>query len=84
MALSIKNQEANRLARELAALTGESLTETIVLSLRERLERQRASQDNRPLVARLMEIGQQCARLPVLDARPADEILGYNENGLPS
>ncbi|MCB9530155.1 MAG: type II toxin-antitoxin system VapB family antitoxin, partial [Myxococcales bacterium] len=39
MALSIKNDEADRLARELAALTGESLTEAVVVSLRERLAR---------------------------------------------
>ncbi len=84
MALSIKNDEADRLARELAELTGESLTETVVLSLRERLERKRAAKDNRPLAERLMEIGRRCARRPRLDTRTPDEILGYDENGLPT
>lgn len=40
MALSIKHPEADRLARELAAHTGESLTEAVVQSLRERLLRE--------------------------------------------
>jgi antitoxin VapB len=84
MALSIKNEEADKLARELAALTGESLTEAVVLSLRERLERKRAHQDNRPLAERLMEIGRHYSSLPILDDRTPDEILGYDENGLPT
>jgi antitoxin VapB len=84
MALSIKNDEADRLVRELAHLTGESLTEAVIISLRERLERKRAETDNRPLAERLMEIGRRCAALPVLDDRSADEILGYDENGLPT
>ena len=84
MALSIKNDEADRLARELADLTGESLTEAVVRSLRERLERQRAVKDNRPLAERLMEIGRRCTSLPVLDGRTPDQILGYDENGLPT
>lgn len=84
MALSIKNDEADKLARELADLTGESLTEAVVLSLRERLARKRAQRDNRPLAERLMEIGRQCASLPLLDDRAPDEILGYDECGLPT
>lgn len=84
MALSIKNSEADALARELAALTGESLTEAIVSSLRERLERRRAQQDNRPLTARLMAVGRRCAGRPVQDPRSPDDILGYDEHGVPS
>ena len=84
MALSIKNDEADRLARDLTTLTGETLTEAVVVSLRERLERKRAQKDNRPLADRLMEIGRRCASLPVLDDRTPNEILGYDENGLPS
>lgn len=84
MALSIKNPEADRLARELTDLTGESLTEAVIISLRERLERKRAQKDNRPMAERLMEIGRRCASLPVLDGRTPDEIIGYDENGLPT
>jgi antitoxin VapB len=42
MALSIKTEEADRLARRLSKLTGESLTEAVTTALRERLERERA------------------------------------------
>ena len=42
MALSIKTKEADALARELVAATDESLTETVTVALRERLERIRA------------------------------------------
>lgn len=84
MAPSIEDDEADRLARELAELTGESLTEAVVLSLGERLERKRAAGDHRPLAERLMEIGRDCARLPRVDDRAADEVLGYDPHGLPT
>lgn len=84
MPLSIKHDEADRLARELARLTGESLTEAVVVSLRERLERKRAQQDATPLHERLMTIGRRCAALPVLDDRSAEEIVGYDEHGVPT
>ena len=45
MALSIKTKEADQLARELAAITGESMTKAVTVALRERLERQRALSD---------------------------------------
>ncbi|MCK6530049.1 type II toxin-antitoxin system VapB family antitoxin [Myxococcota bacterium] len=84
MALSIQNDEVERRARELAELTGESLTEAVVLSLRERQERKRAAGDNRPLVERLMEIGRECARPPRVDDRAADDIVGHDPHGLPT
>lgn len=80
--LNIKNGEADRLARELAARTGETLTEAVLNALRERLARFAAPQ---PLSLReeLRRIRRRCSELPVLDDRPADEILGYDERGLP-
>ena len=84
VALSIKNEEADALARELADLTGESLTQAVVVSLRERLVRQRAAAGDLSLADRLMKIGQRCAALPLLDAREPAEILGYDEHGLPT
>jgi len=83
MALSIKDPEADRLARELAARTGETLTEAIVKSLRERIAREDARVRPTRLADALGEIGKRCASLPVLDDRAADEILGYDERGLP-
>ena len=83
MPFSIKNDEADHLARELAAATGESLTDAVTEALRERLERVKAARKRRQLADELDEIARRCAALPVLDPRPAEEILGYDEHGLP-
>jgi antitoxin VapB len=82
MALSIKSEEADRLARELAATTGETLTEAVEVALRERLERQHDV--NAGIAARLARLADDVARLPVLDPRSTREILGYDESGLPA
>jgi antitoxin VapB len=81
MALSIKNEEADELARELAALTGKSITEAIVMALKEQLHRTRSKESVGDAARRLME---EFAQYPVLDDRPADEILGYDQYGLPN
>lgn len=83
MALSIKHDEADRLARALAKATGETLTETVVNALRERLDRVRRPQRAKRLHAEIRAIQKRIARLPELDPRSADEILGYDANGLP-
>ena len=82
MALSLKDPEADRLAREVAARTGETLTAAVVVALRERLARL-SCRSRRPLRDELREIGQRCAQLPTLDDRPAAQILDYDERGLP-
>jgi antitoxin VapB len=82
VALSIKDPEADRLAREVAKATGETLTAAVVQSLRERLARVRRAR-GRPLREELLKIGRRCARLPVQDQRTEDEIVGYDEHGLP-
>lgn len=82
MALSVKNEEADRLARELAEVTGETLTEAVLVALRQRLERERR---RRPGIgARLARLAAEVAEYPVIDRRPADKILGYDARGLPS
>jgi len=83
MALSLKDPEADRLAREVAERTGETLTGAIVVALRERLARLKGRSRRRPLSEELREIGERCASRPTLDDRTDDEILGYDENGLP-
>jgi antitoxin VapB len=83
MALSIKNPEAERLARELAKRTGETLSDAVVNSLQERLQRVTGRRSPTALADQLDEIAKRCAGLPVLDARSEDEILGYDEKGLP-
>jgi antitoxin VapB len=84
MPLSIKDPEADRLARALARRTGETLTEAVISALRERLDRElRKEPSIESLVEDVMEIGHHCASLPLLDRRRADEILDYDQNGLP-
>lgn len=83
MALSVKDPEADRLAREVAARTGETLTQAVVVALRERLARLRGRARRRRLRDELREIAQRCAQLPTLDDRSDEEILGYDERGLP-
>ncbi len=83
MALSIKDPDADRLAREVAARTGETLTTAIVVALRERLARLRGRPRRRRLADDLREIGRRCAALADVDPRSPDEIVGYDDRGLP-
>jgi antitoxin VapB len=84
MAIHIQDPETDRLARELSAVTGETITQAVNVSLRERLrtvvpEQPRKSEEE--YMAAIEEIVQRLNKLPVLDARTEDEILGYNEQG---
>lgn len=81
MVLSIKDAESNALARQLAKETGESLTAVVAQALRERLERVRMQRGRRGAVERVL---QSAWALPRLDPRTPDEILGYDEHGLPT
>lgn len=84
VALNIRNAETERLASELARETGETKTEAVTKALRDRLARVRRDRAaRRSLAHELNEIGRRCATLPVLDDRTPDEILGYDERGLP-
>ncbi len=83
MALSIKNEKADRLARELAELTGEGLTEALIIALEERLRRERGRVYPVPLREELALIRERCSRLPVLDERRPDAIIGYDDDGIP-
>jgi antitoxin VapB len=86
VALSIRDPETDRLARELAELTGESMTGAIRTALEERLarEQRRRRADIERRRKAIAAIVDQFAQLPVLDDRSPDEILGYDENGLPT
>ena len=83
VAISLKDAETDRLAREVAALTGETLTDAIRKALAERLERERLRRAQpADLAARLREIGEHCASLPDLDPRSPEDIVNYDETGL--
>jgi antitoxin VapB len=83
MALNIRNAQAEQLAAEVARLAGETKTEAVTVALRERLARLQRRRGGRRLADEFDEIALHCSSLPVRDARPADEILGYDEHGLP-
>ena len=83
MAISIKSMETERLAREVAAKTGDSLTGAIQKSLEERLERLKRQRRNQALASQLDDILRRVDEHPDLNSRSADEIVGYDENGLP-
>lgn len=83
MAINIKNEETNRLAHELARLTGENLTAAITVAVQERLDRVQQKKDG-PLSDRLLKIGRECAahlKEPFLTINHGD--LLYDEKGLP-
>ena len=83
MAVIIKDREADRLIRQLADRTGESITDAVKKAVGERLERIPLSDSEiaarkRRLMTRLAEFD----KTPTADNRSADEIIGYNERGL--
>ena len=85
MSILSDQPEANRLVQELISYTGESIPEAVTRALRERLEREKKKRiPSQDLAEQILEIGRECASLTVLDPRSADEILGYNEQGLPN
>jgi len=83
MAFNIKDAEADQLVRELAKRTGETLTEAIVVSVRERLSRVRAA-PSPSLAEEIGRIAKRCGSRPVRDPRTSDAILGYDDAGLPN
>jgi antitoxin VapB len=83
-ALNIKDPDVHALAAELARRTGRSLTDSVKTALEESLRRRRSTQkDPRRIVARVMQIGRRASSRPVLDRRAPEEILGYDESGIP-
>jgi antitoxin VapB len=83
MALSIKNPLAEKLARKVAEESGDSITQAIIHSLEERLERLKGRRQTTGIEEEIMRISEHCRALPDLDDRSAEDILGYDERGLP-
>jgi antitoxin VapB len=81
MVLSIKSEEANDLARQLARETGESLTSAVTAALRERLAAVRRRKSSKDALNRIAQIAKSRT---VLDSRPHDEIVGYDAAGAPT
>jgi antitoxin VapB len=83
MALSIKDPETERLARNLARLTGENITTATKRAIEERLRRVGGQSRKAALLEDMAEIRRRWSAMPILDNRASDEILGYDEHGLP-
>ena len=84
MALNIKDPATDALARELSALTGESITEAIRISMSERVTRLRRQATVAQRAADLQRFIDRGRQRATLDHRAEEEILGYDENGLPA
>jgi antitoxin VapB len=83
MSLSIKNENTERLARKVADETGESITEAIQKSLEERWQRLKERKRGRVLASQIEDLLRRVDALPTLDSRSPDEIVGYDEHGMP-
>ena len=87
MALSIKNTEVELAAKELSRLMAKPITEVVLIGLQRELQRQRSLSIKRlhsNKFDRIMQIGKECASLPTVEHLTEDEILGYDEFGIPS
>ena len=87
MALSIDDPETDRLAQELSSLTGESIAELgpdRAQGAARADTRRGASEEKQRIVEGAMAIARRCSSKPLLDPRTPDEIIGYDENGLPT
>jgi len=86
MNLVIKSDEAERLATRLAQASGESVDQVVVEALREKAERELRDvpAGREGIAARLMALSAVSSAWPDRDTRSAEEILGYDENGLPT
>ena len=83
MALSIKDRETELLARRLAERTGETITVATKRALEERLRRTGSDARKAALLEDMEAMQRRLSALPVLDSRTPDEIIGYDENGVP-
>lgn len=90
MALNIKSPETEQVVRELAKRTGLSITQAIHEAATAKLRAIEADREarlaeltpvQREKLRKLQAISRRAARLPVLDTRTDDEILGYNDQG---
>ena len=84
MPLNIKDDDTHALAKRLASLTGESMAKAVKRAIQEKLAQVEKMQGGPPLADELDRIALYCAGLPRKDERSGDEIIGYDESGLPT
>ncbi len=84
MSMNIKSQEAHDLARELAKLTGETVTQAVTVAVRERLERLRDEAGAEERRRRMLELAHVMASRMTPEFRDLDiDDYLYDERGLP-
>jgi antitoxin VapB len=83
VALNIKHPEADRLARDLARRRRQGITEAVVHALRAELAREAQRVRAPGMAEELLTIGKRYTALPTYHGRSDDQILGYDEHGLP-
>ncbi len=86
MAFSIRNPEAEAMAREIVSLTGESLTAAVTHALNDRLNLLKCRQphDKEARLRAMREITERVTKLPTLSHATDNEIFGWDECGLPT
>ena len=84
MQLNIKDADTHALAKRLANLTGESMAKAVKRAIQEKLAQVEKMRGGTQLADELDRIALYCARLPRRDGRSSDEIIGYDESGLPA
>jgi antitoxin VapB len=83
MAISIRNPRVEALARDVARRAGENMTQAIERALEQRLSQLRTQREKQATIRKVGQIVARFNRRPTLDPRSPDEILGYDELGLP-
>ncbi|WP_314963839.1 type II toxin-antitoxin system VapB family antitoxin [Bradyrhizobium cosmicum] len=84
MALSIKDPETEKLARALAERTGETITVATRRAIEERLKRTASQARKAALLEDMEAMQRRLNALPILDHRSPDDIIGYDESGIPN
>jgi antitoxin VapB len=85
MGLSIKNAEAEQLIRQLAKARNLSITRAVTEAVRNELARDaKPRKDPEAILAAIRKAQLAFAELPIIDHRTPDEVLGYDEFGLPN
>jgi antitoxin VapB len=80
MKVTMDDPEFEQAVKELAAATGEPEDISVKIAVNERLDRV-TRRSAKEFLSRIRKITDRVAEMPVLDARSADEIIGYNEHG---
>lgn len=84
MGINIKHDAYEQAIRELAANRGLSLTDAIGMAVCNELQRDREAERKAELLRNVREAQAIFAAAPILDDRTPDEIIGYDEHGLPT